>query len=61
MSNLLTRDEAVDVLAKAGCRVSPRTLANWARSGHLKPVRLGPRFVRYRAADIVRMIGSDTE
>lgn len=44
----MTRDEVAEA---AG--VHPRTLGVWARRGYgPRPVRLGPRTLRYRRADV---------
>lgn len=56
MTELLTDIQATDVLAKAGCLVSVRTLHRWAALGYLPVVRVGPRFKRYRAPDVLALI-----
>ena len=48
---LLTRREAAERL-----RISLSTLERWERTGRLTPTRLSPGVVRYRRADIERLI-----
>ncbi len=47
---MLTLDES----AKK-CRVHRNTVRNWEKYG-LKPVRIGPRLIRYFASDLERFI-----
>ena len=48
---LITRQEAAALL-----RISIRTLERWEQSGRLSPTRLSPGVVRYRRADVDRLI-----
>jgi excisionase family DNA binding protein len=50
-ATLLTRREAAERL-----RISLSTLERWERTGRLTPTRLSPGVVRYRRADIERLI-----
>lgn len=51
MPPLLTADQ---VAAHLG--VTRRTLRRWAADGHLQPVIVGPRTLRYRADEIAALI-----
>ena len=44
---LLTTKQTCETL-----NVGARTLFSWVALGLLKPVRVGPRFVRYRLSDV---------
>jgi hypothetical protein len=48
---MLTRAAAAELL-----QVSVKTLVNWDRSGHLQPIRLTTRSLRYRQSDILRLL-----
>ncbi len=49
---VLTREEAAE-----RCRVSTWTLMRWRRLGiGPKPMRVGPRFIRYSAAEVDRWL-----
>lgn len=53
--DLLTTAEAATLL-----RVSPITIARWAKQGRLPSYRLGPRAVRFRRADLDAMLRPPT-
>ncbi len=52
---LLTRRDAARIL-----QVSLKTLQNWDRAGRLQPVKLGYRSLRYRQADLERLLAEAT-
>jgi excisionase family DNA binding protein len=49
--SLLTTAEVASLL-----RVDPRTIERWCQEGRLRPIRLAPRSVRYRADEIAALI-----
>ncbi len=52
MSELLNRSAVGKLLG-----VSPRTLERWGREGRgPRPIRVGPRLVRYRERDVERWL-----
>jgi DNA-binding transcriptional MerR regulator len=50
-SDLLTRCEVARLL-----RVTNRTIRNYELTGQLRPFRLNQRVIRYKAADVERLI-----
>ena len=52
LPELMTRAEVAEVLG-----LRPQTLARWAMSGrHLPTIKIGSRAVRYRAADVAKLL-----
>jgi len=49
---MTTADEVAEL---AG--VSPATVLRWARDGDLPSVKLSPRVVRFRSADVLAFLG----
>ena len=51
---LLSRKQVAEM---AG--VHPGTIKRWERRGLLKPIRINPRVVRYKAAEVMRLLGGE--
>ena len=52
---LLTTQEVATL-----CRVTPSTVARWAKAGILPALTIGPRTLRFRRADVDALLEPDT-
>lgn len=54
--DLLKADEVVQLLG-----INRSTLTRWETAGHLVPVRIGSRYVRYRRNDLESLLNAETK
>lgn len=53
-TDLLTTQEVAEM-----CRVTPSTVARWAKSGVLPAITIGPRTLRFRRGDVESLLHPD--